>query len=78
MSGGLDDSPKFPPAVRAVRIGEEGFVAFLHELRRLGVLTQPDVIAWLALHGAVLRRTESPLDTGEGIPDVSVVRLGRL
>ncbi len=53
----------------ARRLGEDGFVTFLKELQRLGVLQHPELLGWLALHGRVLRIIEPPLDTGDGVPD---------
>ena len=49
----------------ARRLGEEGFVVFLQELHWLGVLQHAELLAWLSLHGAVLRAIEPPLDDGE-------------
>ena len=54
-------------AVIAAQIGEEGFVPFLGELVRLGVLTRDEKRAWLALHGAVMQATLPPLDDGQGV-----------
>ena len=52
----------------ARRLGEEGCVTFLKELHRLGVLQHADLLAWLELHGRVLRVIEPPLDLGDGVP----------
>ena len=46
----------------AFRIGEVGYVGYLHELRRLHVLTTEDLLVHLRLHGAVLRITGQPVD----------------
>jgi hypothetical protein len=54
---------------RGVRVGEVGFVSYLHQLRRLGVIDQSEVISWLGLHGAVIRATEAPLDDGERLDE---------
>jgi len=48
----------------AARVGEQGFVQFLHRLHELGVLDRYEVLQWLALHGAVLR-LDPPLDESE-------------
>ena len=53
----------------ARRLGDGGFVNFLKELHRLGVLQHAELLDWLALHGSVLRATEPPLDRGDGVPD---------
>ena len=50
-------------------VGQPGFVSYLHQLRRLGVLSQPEVLRWLALHGSVIRLVEPPLDDGSGIDE---------
>ena len=49
----------------ACRVGDEGFLHFVHELRRSGVLDREETLGWLALHGAVLRAFGLPLDDGE-------------
>lgn len=49
-------------AIQAVGVGEEGFVSFLHELKRLRVLDHDELLAWLRLHGDVIRLIEPPLD----------------
>lgn len=49
----------------ARQLGEPGFVVYLHELRRLRVLSRREVVGWLGLHGAVIRMLEPPLDDGE-------------
>lgn len=59
----------------ARRLGEEGYVTFLKELQRLGVLQHAELLNWLALHGSVLRATEPPLDTGGGVPDSPIALL---
>ena len=69
---GLDD---FPLAVASTHVGEEGFVAFLSELRQLTVFDREEHLAWLALHGAVLRMVEVPLDRGGGIDEATFVAL---
>ena len=53
----------------ARRVGEPGFVMYVHELRRLQVLSRREVLAWLGLHGAVIRLLEPPLDDGLGIDE---------
>ena len=59
----------------ARRLGEEGYVVFLKELHRLGVLQHAELLNWLTLHGHVLRATEPPLDTGDGVPDSFIAML---
>jgi hypothetical protein len=49
----------------ASRLGEPGFLRFVHELNALGVLDRAELLSWLELHGCVLRATEEPLDDGE-------------
>lgn len=56
------------PAVVARRLGEPGYVRFVKRLAELGVLDREERRGWIALHGAVLRATEPPLDDGTG-PD---------
>jgi hypothetical protein len=58
-------------------IGRQGFVTYVHRLRRLGVLSQPDVLGWLRLHGSLLRLMEEPLDDGSGIDEETFVGLLR-
>jgi hypothetical protein len=58
-------------------IGQMGFVTYLHQLRRLGVLSQPEVIAWMALHGSVIRCVELALDDGFGIDEEALAELQR-
>lgn len=60
----------------ARRLGEPGFVTFLGELVRLGVLSRSEKRRWLALHGAVLR-TEPPLDDGERFDEEALGALAR-
>jgi hypothetical protein len=50
-------------------VGREGFVAYLGELRRLGVLSQAEKLGWLALHGGLMRATLPPLDDGTGVDE---------
>ena len=64
--------------LRAVRVGEEGFVRFLCDLRRAGVLDTDEARGWLALHGSVLRWTESPLDDGETLNEEAFQELERV
>jgi hypothetical protein len=58
-------------------VGEQGFVEFLGELRRLAVLNQNEKLGWLALHGALLRAREVPLDDGSGIDEEWLQALAR-
>ena len=51
----------------ARRVGEPGFVVYLHELRGLRVLSRREVLAWLALHGAVIRWTSRRSMTDRGL-----------
>jgi hypothetical protein len=55
--------------LRAAHLGEVGFLEFVLELGRLGVLDSEEALAWLRLHGDVLRVSEPPLDRGDGVPD---------
>lgn len=50
-------------------------MAFLGELVRMGVLTRGEKLAWLALHGAVMRATLPPLDDGRGINEEALAAL---
>jgi hypothetical protein len=59
----------------AHRVGEEGYVHFLHVLLRLGVLDRDDVLAHLRLHGAVIRRAELPVDEGDGADEEALEAL---
>ena len=61
----------------ARRLGEEGYVVFLKELHRLGVLQHAELLGWLELHGRVLCAIERPLDLGDGVPGVVVDELLR-
>lgn len=61
----------------AAEVGREGFVAYLGELRRLRVLSQAEKIAWLDLHGRLLRAREVPLDDGSGIDEEWLQALAR-
>jgi hypothetical protein len=58
-------------------VGQVGFVTYLHALRKLGVLSQPEVLGWLGLHGAVIRRSEAPLDDGSGLDEQALAGLLR-
>jgi hypothetical protein len=58
-----------PTPIRAARLGDPGFVSFVLRLHVEDVLDHNELIAWLHLHGAVMRATLPPLDTGEGIPE---------
>ena len=55
--------------LRAAHVGGDGFVPYLYGLLRLGVIDRAELRSWLAFHGAVIRWTEPPLDTGGGVPD---------
>lgn len=46
----------------SARLGEVGYVTFIHELERLGVLDRDSVREHLRLHGHLLRMCEPPLD----------------
>jgi hypothetical protein len=61
--------------LRAVGLGQPGFVGFLHGLAELGVIDREELRAWLRLHGSVVRRPGPPLDAGDGIPDELLDRL---
>ena len=61
--------------LRAAHLGEDGFITFLYALVRLGVIDRAELRGWLGLHGAVMRATEPPLDTGSGVPDGLIERL---
>ncbi len=67
----------FPPAVIARRVGDEGFVEYLHRLQGFGILDHEELIAWLQLHGVVLRGTLRPLDDGTGVDEEELDALGR-
>lgn len=41
--------------VRAARLGEPGYVEFLHRLSDLGVIDRDERLELVAVHGAVLR-----------------------
>ena len=56
-------------------VGEVGFASFLRELHRFGVLDCEELLAWLALHGSVLRATGLALDRGSGVPDEVLLEL---
>ena len=58
-------------------LGGPGFVPYLYVLLRLGVIDRAELRGWLALHGAVIRAIEPPLDTGSGVPDRLIERLLR-
>jgi hypothetical protein len=62
--------------VIAPRLGDAGFVHYLHELRRLRVLSRGEVIAWMGLHGAVTR-LEPPLDDGNRLDEEALAELER-
>ena len=64
--------------LRAVLIGTEGFVHFVHGLRDLGVIDRDEMLGLLRLHGAVIRTTGLALDSGDGVPDELLERLGKL
>jgi hypothetical protein len=59
----------------ARRLGEGGYVPFLKELHRLGVLQHAELLTWLELHGRVLRMVEPPLDGGDGVSYLRVDEL---
>lgn len=59
----------------ARRLGEEGFLTYVKALQRLGVLQHAELLNWLTLHGHVLRATEPPLATGDGVPDSLIAML---
>ena len=61
--------------MRACRLGEPGFTAYLLELRRLRVLSRVEVLSWLRLHGAVTRLCEAPLDDGESFDEHAFAEL---
>jgi hypothetical protein len=61
--------------LRATHVGEVGFLEFVHALERLGVLDRNERLAWIQFHGAALRASGTPLDTGHGVPDGLVDRL---
>lgn len=56
---------------------EGRIMRFLHELRRLRVLSQTEVLAWLGLHGAVVSLSEAPLDEGAGLDEQAFAGLER-
>ena len=64
-------------ALRAAHVGTPGFVEYVHRLAELGVLDREERLRWVALHGAVLRATEPPLDQGDGVPDGLIEQLIR-
>lgn len=63
--------------MRACRIGEQGFTAYVRELHRLHVVTRGEVLSWLALHGVVIRSCEPPLDDGRGLDEQAFAELER-
>ena len=54
--------------MKAARLGESGYVEFLHEVFWLGVITSEELIDHLALHGAVLR-LDPALNDGMGVDE---------
>jgi hypothetical protein len=66
-----------PRALVAAQVGEPGFVQYLHRLRDLDVLNRDELLAWLRLHGAIMRATGEPLDRGEGIDEEALASLQR-
>ncbi len=58
-----------PPGVSAARVGEIGFLHFAKTMHAHGVLDREELLAWIQLHGAVMRATHVPLDRGEGTTD---------
>jgi hypothetical protein len=58
----------------ATHVGELGFIRFVHDIAALGVLDRPETLAWIALHGALLRLAE-PLDDGQGIDEGALEEL---
>jgi hypothetical protein len=64
-------------ALVAVRLGEPGFVHYLHRVRDLDVLDRDELLTWLRLHGWIMRATGEPLDTGSGIDEETFASLQR-
>jgi hypothetical protein len=56
-------------------VGEEDFVRFLVALRRLGVIDRTEKVRWLALHGAVIRAIEPPLEDDSGFDEAAFAAL---
>jgi len=69
-------APLTEPLV-AVRLGDEGYVAFLKALHRLDVLDHAELLAWLALHGATMRGTLPPLCSDSAALDALARELSR-
>jgi hypothetical protein len=61
--------------IAVARVGEPGFARFCRELERLGVLAPEERLAWIRLHGSVLRGCLVPLDVGHGVPEELLERL---
>ena len=61
-------APTAAPVVVARRVGELGFVEFAKACHRLEVIDHAELLGWLGLHGAVMRRASRPLDEGDGHP----------
>jgi hypothetical protein len=63
--------------VKASHVGEAGFVRYLHELHRRQVISRREVVAWTALHGALIRHSEPPLDDGDSLDEEALSELQR-
>ena len=63
--------------LQAPLLGQPGFIAFLYALRRLQVLTQDELIAWVGLHREMMRLLEPPLDDGSGLDERVFAELER-
>jgi hypothetical protein len=63
--------------LQAARLGDAGFLAFVHRLAELGVLDREERLRWVSLHAAVLWATDPPIDTGNGVSDDLVPQLLR-
>ena len=61
----------------SARLGEVGYVTFVHELERLGVLDRDSVREHLRLHGHLLRMCEPPLDDGGRLDEQAFAKLER-
>jgi hypothetical protein len=63
--------------LKSRHVGEMGFASYVCELRRLRVLSRSEVRSWLALHGAVIRLSEPPLELDSGVDEDASEALAR-
>jgi hypothetical protein len=61
--------------LKGLGVGEPGFCAYVRDLDRLGVVSRDERLAWIRLHGAVLRCMEPALENEQTFDEAVFLEL---